>query len=327
MSEPPQHDSGGFEALDTGKDAEGLEVLEASLPGRGRAVAQIAFVLAVMIAPELLGGGVVGWAGAGVLAALGVALIRPWKKNGLGGVARVGMALGAAGLVLAGFVYRPRALLGAAHVSGQSFFLQLTARDLCLLGLALLIVLSDGQRLRQIGLGGGRLGRELAFGLLVLGGTYFVHLAAALPLSAIAFALGGGKAELATRSGFLRELVSWAEQVSPWEIPLFMGLAGAFEEIVFRGLFITRLRRVTGRWWPALFLSAALFGLGHLEEGTLAAFQTAILGLWFGVVFVRRKRLESDIVAHALFNTIMFAVMILVARSGLLDSAQKLLGH
>ncbi len=311
----------------TGRDPDGLEVLTESLPGRARALAEVAYVLAVMIAPSLLGSGVRSWAGAGVLAVLGVLLVRPWHPGRLGLPARIGSALGVAALVVLGFAYRPRALLGAAHVSGQSFFLQLTARDLCLLGVALLIVLSDGQRLRQLGLRRQGVGRELAVGLLVLGGTYFVHFAAALPLSAIAFALGAGKAEMAQRSGFLRVLVGWAEQISPWQIPLFMGFAGAFEEVVFRGLLVTRLRRVGGRWWLALLLAASLFGLGHLEEGTLAAFQTGILGLWFGLVFLRRKRLESVIVAHALFNTIMFAAMIAMAHSGLLDAAQKMLGH
>lgn len=330
MSASPElpAEQSGLEALVAGRDPAGLEVLERSLPGRARALAEIAYVLAVMVAPELLGGGALAWAGAGVLALLGVALIRPWQRSDPGRPARIGMSAGVVALVLGGFAYRPRALIGAAHqVSGQSFFVALTARDLCLLGLALLIVLSDGQRPRQLGLGGGRTGRELLFGVLVLGGTYAVHLLAALPLSAIAFALGGGQAEVAARSGFLRQLVGWAEQVSVWEIPLFMGLAGAFEEVVFRGLLVTRLKCLVGRWWPALVLSAALFGLGHLEEGTLAAFQTAILGIWFGIVFLRRRRLESVIVAHAAFNTIMFAVMIWVARSGLLDSAQKLLGR
>ncbi len=329
MSGPPDQDEPepGLETFVTGRDPAGLDVLEASLPGRARCIAQIAYVLAVMLAPSLLGAGARGWAGAALLAALGVVLVRPWQKRAPGLPARIAIAVGVPALVLAGFAYRPRALLASGAVSGQGFFSTLTVRDLCLLGVALLLVLSDGQRPRQLGLQRRGLGLELAFGLLVLGATYVVHLAAALPLSAIAFAVGGGKAEMVQRTKFLHEIVGWAEQVRPWTIPLYMGLAGAFEEIVFRGLFITRLRRVFGRWWPALLVAAALFGLGHLEEGTLAAFQTAILGIWFGTVFIRRKRLESVIVAHALFNTIMFAIMIAITHSGLLDAAQKMLGH
>ena len=408
---------GRIESLLVGKNPAGLLDLEASLPGRARALAQIAWILAVMLAPSLLGAlaeGAAGWAIAGVLAALGVVLV--WRGRGPGAAARVGISGGVIALVLLGFSSRPRALLdqgprigiqmenagagarvtkvvpdtpAAGHLregdrivaidgkpldaedpsgdvtrrardphqlagphtsfrilrggkaqtlelalpppppktSGRTFFFELSVRDLCLLGLALLLVLSDGQRLRQIGLRRERLGRELGFGVLVLMGTYAVHLASSLPLAVIASALGAGKTEVAQRTGFLGELVGWAEQVRPWEIPIYMGLAGAFEEVVFRGFFITRMRRLIGSWAPALLLAAALFGLGHLEEGHLAAVQTAILGLWFGAVFIRRKRLESVIVAHAAFNTIMFAVMIFVLRSGLLDKAQQLLGH
>jgi membrane protease YdiL (CAAX protease family) len=55
--------------------------------------------------------------------------------------------------------------------------------------------------------------------------------------------------------------------------------------------------------------------------------QTTVLGLWFGWVFLRRRRLESVIVAHAAFNTIMFALMIVLLQTDLWERGQKLLGH
>ncbi len=403
---------GRLEALVIGPDRAGLDALEASLPGRARAAVETAYVLAVLLAPTLLGTGARAWTAAGVLAAAGAALV--WRTHAL--PARIALALGAVALVLASFTTRPRSLLehkprigvsientdGAArvtkiadgspaaghlrvgdritaiderplergdpandvtrragdphdltgartrfriirdgavqsvdlalppptaHTSGRTFFFALGVRDLCLLGLALLLVVSDGQHLRQIGLRRDRLGRELAFGLLVLAGTYAVHIAASLPLAVFAAAIGAGKSEVSARTGFLGDLVGWAQEVRLWEIPIYMCVAATFEEVVFRGFFITRMRSVLGRWAPALVLATVLFGLGHLEEGHIAAVQTAILGLWFGAVFIRRKRLESVIVAHAAFDTIMFAVMIFVLRSGLLEKARALLGH
>ena len=66
-----------------------------------------------------------------------------------------------------------------------------------------------------------------------------------------------------------------------------------------------------------MLCSAALFGLGHFYEGTLAVFQTAVLGAFF--VFLYRFRLPSVMVAHAAFTTINFALMLWLQRSGLLE--------
>jgi membrane protease YdiL (CAAX protease family) len=67
-----------------------------------------------------------------------------------------------------------------------------------------------------------------------------------------------------------------------------------------------------------------LFGLGHVYEGTLAVFQTAVLGAWFGIVFVHRARLTSVMLAHAAFNTLNFTLMLWLQRSGLLEKLTQL---
>jgi membrane protease YdiL (CAAX protease family) len=93
----------------------------------------------------------------------------------------------------------------------------------------------------------------------------------------------------------------------------------ALEEIVFRGFLLPRARLLTGRWWLAVGLVQILFGLGHVYEGWLAVLQTTMLGIYFSVVFLWRVHLGAVIVAHTAFNAIMFALVLFVQRSGLLE--------
>jgi membrane protease YdiL (CAAX protease family) len=98
-------------------------------------------------------------------------------------------------------------------------------------------------------------------------------------------------------------------------------IVAGFEELAFRGFLIPRLKVLLGNWKAAVLVSAVLFGLGHFYEGTLAVVQTAVLGAYFGFVFIflRRFRLPSVMLAHAAFNTVNFAFMVWLQRSGLLE--------
>jgi membrane protease YdiL (CAAX protease family) len=179
------------------------------------------------------------------------------------------------------------------------------------------LVWSDGQGPRQLGFTRAGLGRELLLGGPALVGAYVAHLAAAIPLVLIATLLNLAKDEALVRKELATSLVG-----SGLSIPAFaaaMVLIASFEELAFRGFLVPRLRQVFGRWWMAVALSSVLFGLGHVYEGTLAIVQTAVLGAYFGAVFLLRFRLASVMVAHGLFNTLNFALMVWMERSGLLE--------
>jgi membrane protease YdiL (CAAX protease family) len=87
---------------------------------------------------------------------------------------------------------------------------------------------------------------------------------------------------------------------------LAIGLApGLAEEGFFRGLIQTRLGDRWGRW-PAVVVTAAAFGLFHLDpvQGTLAFFA----GLFLGWIVERFGGLRPSIAAHAI-NNAMFVVL------------------
>jgi hypothetical protein len=93
-------------------------------------------------------------------------------------------------------------------------------------------------------------------------------------------------------------------------------LAPIAEEVLFRGLLFQGLRARTG-FWLAAVVSAALFTLAHLGEGggwlTTGVIASGILplGLVFAALVERRGSLLVSIVAHASYNAIGVAVLIL----------------
>ena len=73
------------------------------------------------------------------------------------------------------------------------------------------------------------------------------------------------------------------------------------EEVIFRGLIMTRLSRVMSGWL-AVLLSAAVFGLCH---GELVWFCYAfVLGVFFAFIDLRAGSILPSILGHIMFNAI-----------------------
>jgi membrane protease YdiL (CAAX protease family) len=88
----------------------------------------------------------------------------------------------------------------------------------------------------------------------------------------------------------------------PTEIVEQLLWIGLPEEIAHRGYFLTRLRESWGTV-PALFISASLFGVGHLALGDLPrAIQAGVAGLAYGVVFLETDSVLVPAVVHVLIN-------------------------
>jgi glutamate-5-semialdehyde dehydrogenase len=93
----------------------------------------------------------------------------------------------------------------------------------------------------------------------------------------------------------LEELVAGS-----WPGPLLaVVVAPLVEEFVFRGLI---LRGLLARWapWSAILVSAALFGLIHLNPAQLPV--TLTLGIILGWAYVRTRSLGLCVIGHALNN-------------------------
>jgi len=84
---------------------------------------------------------------------------------------------------------------------------------------------------------------------------------------------------------------------------LFVGiLVPISEELFFRGAIYTWLRE-RASMWPAVLISAALFGLGHFDSlGVVAA--SFVMGAVNAVVFEKTRSIWVPIAIHAANNSL-----------------------
>lgn len=84
-------------------------------------------------------------------------------------------------------------------------------------------------------------------------------------------------------------------------------MVGIYEELVFRGFLMPRLRRLTGGWTIAVVISTVLFTLLHAADQTLPALVLiAFLSIVFSLVTIWRKSIVAAIFGHALFDYLQF---------------------
>jgi membrane protease YdiL (CAAX protease family) len=96
-------------------------------------------------------------------------------------------------------------------------------------------------------------------------------------------------------------------RISPAMFALLTLLVGLWEELVFRGFLMPRLRRATGSWTIAVLLSTAVFAVLHLIDQVPATLVlVTILSLMFSLVTIWRRSIVPAVVAHALFDFAMF---------------------
>jgi len=109
----------------------------------------------------------------------------------------------------------------------------------------------------------------------------------------------------------MEENAEWITRAIPNLHPLgFAGLTlliGFYEELVFRGFLMTRLRRALGSWILAVLVSTVVFTALHAMDQTWPALiAVSILSVVFSVVTIWRRSLVPAIVGHALFNLFQF---------------------
>lgn len=80
-------------------------------------------------------------------------------------------------------------------------------------------------------------------------------------------------------------------------------IAGLTEELVFRGLVISRLRKGMGTA-AAVIVSALIFGFAH--GSVLASGYAALLGLLLGALYARYRSVLPGIIFHIFFNLTSF---------------------
>ncbi|KYF52402.1 hypothetical protein BE08_42085 [Sorangium cellulosum] len=145
----------------------------------------------------------------------------------------------------------------------------------------------------------------LSWGLLGLVACYVVAGA-----GTVLYALAAGLAPERLAAEKAAALGGFSALPPPVILPLAL-FTGVYEELVFRGFFLSRLRaalsadpRSRAAAACAVALSSALFAAGHFYQSTLGVVQTFAVGLVLGALAVRRDNVWPCVVAHAGINLI-----------------------
>lgn len=101
-----------------------------------------------------------------------------------------------------------------------------------------------------------------------------------------------------------------------WTVPVLVGLAvmnGVLEEVVIVGYFFVRMRQAGWGIASVLVTSAIIRGAYHLYQGFGGGVGNLLMGLVFGAVYLRTKRVGPLVVAHVVLDLFAFVGYSLLA--------------
>lgn len=83
---------------------------------------------------------------------------------------------------------------------------------------------------------------------------------------------------------------------------------GGIKEEVQRAFILVRFERYLGGAHIGLLCWSLAFGWGHVIQGVDSAVGAGLLGLWWGLLFLWRRKLTAPILSHALFDIITLTI-------------------
>lgn len=137
--------------------------------------------------------------------------------------------------------------------------------------------------------------------------------------AALAALIGGsglGLYFIAYKSGIAVNIVAENLPNIWWRFPVLVLSAlqnGLLEEVLVTGYLLTRLRQLGVHPWIAVLISATLRGSYHLYQGFGGFAGNAVMGLIFGTLFLRWRRVLPMIIAHTLIDGVAFIGYALLA--------------
>ena len=194
--------------------------------------------------------------------------------------------------VLATFGMQPRLSDGRFNAP---FIFTLTLLDTALLvGLVCFFFRAHRESIREQLFGDRPLGRELLFGLVLIPASFAVIVLVLLLVQLAAPSLRN------VPHNPLAELAK--TRLDALIFAFVVMLAGGVREEIQRGFVLRRFEQYLGGGMAGLVIFSGLFGLGHLEQGRDVALATAVLGAFWGLIFLRRRSIAGPMIGHAGFN-------------------------
>lgn len=124
-------------------------------------------------------------------------------------------------------------------------------------------------------------------------------------IGALALAMAAGIAAVFGDLDFSLSAAPFSEVARSMLVSLLVfGAAAAFEEVLFRGYVLQTFAR-SGLAWLAILITAVFFGVVHLSNPNanyLAALNTILAGIWFGVAYLKTRDLWFVWGLHLFWN-------------------------
>ncbi|MDO8630302.1 MAG: type II CAAX endopeptidase family protein [Phycisphaerales bacterium] len=163
------------------------------------------------------------------------------------------------------------------------------------------IVRRRGGSARSVGVTSGNLPLDF---LIAIGTALAAGLVISIVILTLSFFFPAVYTQLQNNS---QRIMDRVPRISPAVIALVTLLVGFWEELVFRGFLMPRLRRATGSWAIAVLLSTAVFAALHMIDQVPAALVlVTVLSLTLSLVTIWRRSIVPAVVAHALLDFAMF---------------------
>ncbi len=163
------------------------------------------------------------------------------------------------------------------------------------IALAIYLLWEPGRNaFRAIGLDFRRFGRDIGGGVLLV-------LIVGIP--------GLGLYALGRALGITVHVNAAPLDPSWWTVPLLLMAAlraGLTEEVIMIGYLFDRLRRLGWGWWTIILSTAALRGVYHAYQGIGPIIGNFAMGVLFGWVYTRTRRVMPLVIAHVLIDVIAF---------------------
>ena len=209
------------------------------------------------------------------------------------------IALGATFAAFRFSPYTPESRLSVAYVVTLSLI-----DTALLIGLMVLFLHAHGERARDVFLGPRPVSGEVRFGLPLTLATFALGMAVLVAIRTLAPSLHN------VEHNPLQDLL--VRPRDAWLFVLVVVIAGGVREEVQRAFVLHRFEVWLGGGTAGIVIGSAAFGAGHLLQGADAAIATGLLGVFWGIVYLRRRSAVAPLVSHSGFNLLQIVQYLLV---------------
>ena len=185
------------------------------------------------------------------------------------------------------------------HLSIRYVVFLSLADTAALMTLVVLFLLAHGERPRDVLLGRRAVTREAAIGIPLILAALAIGVAVLLSIQRFAPSLH------TVEHNPLQDLLTSPRDA--WWLALLALVVGGVREEVQRAFLLHRFDVWLGGEALGVVVTSIAFGAGHFLQGADAAIATALLGAFWGAIYLRRRSCVAPMVSHAGFDLLQIA--------------------